>query len=191
MTTETETTAPEVETKARQMSFTVLDDGTIRADFGPGLDPVTLNPSAVPEAILPMALAEGLINRARSYGSKLTGDARTAAALREATATAFANMLQGIWKVERTPGEGGGEISQEAEAAYLFRVKRAEAKGEVYSGTMAEAAEAFAALDEAKKKQLKAVPLYQIALLEVKAKRNAAKSAKLAKKVETEGEIDF
>lgn len=176
--------------KTRQMSFAVLDDGTIRADFGPGLDPLTLDPQALPENLMVLAISEGIISRLRSYGSKLTGEARTASALRDVMAGGIANLLAGQWKVERAPGEGG-EISQEAEAAYLFRVKRAEAKGETYSGTMAEAAEAFAALDDAKKKQLKAVPLYQIALLEVKAKRNAAKSAKLAKKAEEDTEALF
>lgn len=36
---DTVTTKPE--SAARQMTFSLLDNGEIRADFGPGLDPLT------------------------------------------------------------------------------------------------------------------------------------------------------
>jgi len=37
--------------KVRQMAFTILEDGTIQATFGDNVEPATLNPSAVPEAV--------------------------------------------------------------------------------------------------------------------------------------------
>jgi hypothetical protein len=203
MTTETQTTAPAV---TRQMSFTILDDGTIRAEFGPNLDPLTVNPQALPEDIFPMALAEGIISRLRSYSSKLSGSERTPEALRDATAEGIANLEAGKWKVERAPGSGSSEITIEAEAAHVYRVSRfAETNpGEVYTNTLAEDAAIFAALsddtkDEAGKvialgqrSKVKATQRYQIALAQVKAKRLAEKAAKLAAKVSTpEVESDF
>lgn len=176
-----------VETGKRQMSFTVLEDGTIRAEFGEGIEPLNLNPAAVPETLQAAAMTEGLISRARGYTSKLTDEARTPAALRVAIAKAFENLLAGVWKIERAAGEGG-EVSMEVEAAFLFRQMRAKAKNEEFTGTLAEAAEAFGKLDEESKKTLKALPRYQLALAEVKAKRQADKLAKMAAKLEKEGD---
>lgn len=170
--------APAPEASGRQMSFTVLDSGEIRADFGPGLDPLVLNPGAIPESLIAAAVAEGLMSRARSYTSKLTGDSRTPEALREVIAKAFENMLAGIWKVERA-GAGGSDFSIEAEAAWIFRAKRAEAKGEPFTGTLAEAAAAFSGLSDEQKKTLKGLPLFKLAYAEVKAKRDAEKLEKL------------
>lgn len=180
--TETETTAPAKE-KTRQMSFTVLEDGTIRADFGPELEPLTLNPGDVPETIYTAAVTEGLISRARGYTSKLTDSDRTPAALREAIAKAFTALLAGTWKIERAAG-AGEEFSLEVQAAHVFREMRAKAKGETYTGTLAEAAENFGALSDDQKKALKALPRYQLALAQVKADHAAKKAEKLAKKVE-------
>lgn len=171
--------APEkTEEKGRQMTFTVLESGEIRADFGPGLDPLTLNPAEVPESLYSAAVAEGLMSRARGYTSKLTGDARTPAALRDVIAKAFENMKAGVWKIERVAG-GSSEFSIEQEAAWMFRSKRAAAKGETFTGTLAEAAEAFTALTDDQKKTLKALPLYRLCYAEVKAQRDAEKLAKL------------
>lgn len=188
--------APTAEAGKRQMSFTVLEDGTIRAEFGEGIEPLHLNPAAVPETLQVDAMTEGLISRARGYASKLVADARTPAALRDAIAKAFENLLAGVWKIERAAGEGG-EVSMEVEAAFLFRQMRAAATNaklreqnapEVpFTGTLAEAAEAFGKLDEESKKELKALPRYQLALAEVKAKRQADKLAKMAAKLEKEG----
>lgn len=179
--TVTEGEAPETakpESAARQMTFTHLDNGEIRADFGPGLDPLTINPGALPESLVSLAVAEGIMSRARGYTSKLTGDSRTPAALREAIAKAFENMLAGVWKIERVGG-GSSEFSIEQEAAFVFRQKRAEAKGETFTGTLAEAAEAFSALADEQKKTLKGLALYRLAYAEVKAARDAEKLAKL------------
>jgi hypothetical protein len=178
-----ETQTPE---KTRQMSFTVLEDGTVRADFGPGVDPLSFHPATMPEALFPSALAAGFIGRLRGYTSRLAGDARTPAALAAAIAKGIADLRAGIWAAEREPGTG--EVSMEAEAAYVFRVKRAEAKGEKYEGTLAEAVAAFDALSDEQKKTLKALPRYQLALAEIKAKRQAEKAIKLAKKVSQDEE---
>ena len=179
--------------KTRQMSFTVLDDGTIRADFGPGLDPLTLNPAQVPEALQAAAMTEGLISRARGYTSKLTVADRTPASLRDAINKAFANLLAGVWKIERAAGES--EISMEAEAAFVFRKMRHEAKPEnkdvPFTGTLGEAVAAFATLSDDEKKKLKSLPRYQLALAEVKAARTAAKAAKLRASIKDDDEAGF
>jgi len=180
-------TTPETTTK-RQMSFTVLEDGSIRAEFGEGIDPLFLNPAMVPETIMAAAVTEGLIARARGYGSKLEGAARTPSALREVTAKAFENLLAGVWKIERT-GTGSAEYTIEVEAAHLFRIMRGKAAGTEYTGTLAESAENFAKLTEDQKKQIKALPRFQLALAEVKEKRAAEKRAKLeAAVISDEGE---
>lgn len=173
---DTVTTKPE--SAARQMTFSLLDNGEIRADFGPGLDPLTCNPALLPENLVSLAVAEGIMSRARGYTSKLTGDSRTPAALREAIAKAFENMMAGVWKIERVGG-GSSEFSIEQEAAWMFRQKRAEAKGEQFTGTLAEAADAFSALSDDQKKTLKGLPLYRLCYAEVKAARDAEKLAKL------------
>lgn len=173
------------DTKTRQMTFSILDDGTVRADFGPGLDPLTFAPATeLPEALFPQAIASGVVNRARSYTSRATGEDRTPAKLRDLIAKAFADLKAGVWERIR---EGGGadEISIEAEAAHIFRQKRDPA----YTGTLADSAAAFAVLTDDQKKTLKGLPRYQAAYAEVKAKRAAEKAAKLAAKAgNTEGE---
>ncbi len=179
------TPAPEKKT-SRQMSFTVQEDGTIRADFGAGIDPLTLRPLDVPETLQAAAMTEGLISRARGYTSRLEGDARTPAALREAIAKAFANLKAGVWKIEREAGEA--EYTVEVEAAFLFRAMRAKAKGEEYAEVIADVAEAFTKLDDEQKKKLKALPRYQLALAEVKAKRAQEKQAALLAKLDKEGD---
>jgi hypothetical protein len=178
--------------KTRQMSFSVLDDGTVRAEFGEGIDPLTFHPAAMPESLFPAALAAGFIGRLRGYTSRLAGENRTPAALRVAIEKGIADLRAGTWVTEREPGEGGGEISMEAEAAYRYRVKRAEAKGEKYEGTLTEAAADFAKLTAEQKKTLKALPRYQLAWAEIKAAHNAKRAEKLAKKVkDEEDEVAF
>jgi hypothetical protein len=179
--------APE-KTKTRQMSFSVLEDGTIRAEFGEGVEPLTLNPTEVPETLQAAAMTEGLISRSRGYTSKLTEENRTPEKLREAIEKAFANLRAGVWKIERAPGEA--EFSIEVEAAHLFRQMRAKAKGENYTGSIQDAADNFAQLSDDQKKTLKALPRYQLALAEVKAQRQAAKAAKLAAKLSEGGDED-
>lgn len=178
--TSTPETPETPEKSKRQMSFAVLDSGLIQANFGPGLDPVTLNPAEVPEAIQAAAVTEGLISRARGYTSRLTEENRTPEKLREAIVKAFAQLMAGVWKVERD-GIAGAEISIEAEAAYLFKVKKAEAKGETFAGTMAEAVAAFSALTDDQKKQLKELPRYKVCYAEVRAKRALENVKKLEK----------
>jgi len=178
---------PETETKKRQMSFTVLESGEIRADFGEGVEPLTLNPASVPESLHAVAIAEGFISRLRGHTSKLTADDRTPENLRSAVEKGIAALLAGTWKIERTGG-AGVEYSQEVEAAWLFRQMRAKSKGEKDTSTFAEAAENFAKLTDEQVKQLKALPRYQVAFQEVKAKRAAEKLAKLTAKLDADGE---
>lgn len=186
--------APEKESAGRQMSFTVLEDGTVKAEFGPGLEPLAFNPAVLPEALIPDALSEGVISRLRGYTSKLTGDSRTPAKLREAVEKGLENLFsKGIWKIEREPGDPGSTISVEAEAAYVFRLKRyasliAAGKPAQEVGDLVTAAKQFAALSEEQKKQLKEVPLYKVAYAEVKAKRAQENAAKLAKAAEKLGD---
>lgn len=171
------------ETSTRQMSLTVQDDGVIRAEFGPGLDPLTIDPAKLPEDILPQAVAEGIRSFLRARGSKLSGEARTPAALHAATAEGIADLLAGKWKADRV-STASADVTIEGEAAHLYRKTRfAETNpGEDYTGSMAADAAAFAALADAQKAKLKAVPRFQVALATVKAARMAARAAKLEKK---------
>ena len=190
-TTETTTTeAPKKTEKAgRQMSFHVLDTGVIRADFE-GLDPLILDPSQVPEALHVAAMLEGFTSRLRGATSRLVDAERTPENLRSAVEKGMASLIAGVWKIERAAGEA--EYSIEVEAAFRFRKMRAQSKGEEFTGTLEEAAANFAALSEDQKKALKALPRYQLAMAEVKAERQAAKAAKMAKKVESdEADVGF
>lgn len=177
-------------TKTRQMSFSVLDDGTVRADFGEGVDPLTFNPATLPEKLFPSALAKGFIMFLQGRTSRLAGENRTPKTLHDAVAAGLTDLRNGIWTQERQAG-AGGEISIEAEAAHWFRVARAEKKGEAYTLTVEQSAEAYAALSEDQQAKLKSLPTYKAAYAKVKAERQTAKAAKLAKKAETEEEIDF
>jgi len=174
------------EKSARQMTFAILEDGTVRADFGEGIEPISFHPATLPESLFPQALAGGFINRLRSYTSRLNGDGRTPAALHDAVAEGLSDLQKGIWAREREAGLG--EISMEAEAAYRFRVKRAESRGETYDGTLESAVADFRALSDDQKAKLKALPRYQLALAEVKAERQAKAAEKLAKKVTADEE---
>lgn len=177
-TPETPDVAPAEKTTKRQMSFSVLDTGEIRADFGAELEPLILAPASVPEEIQAAAVTEGLISRLRGATSKLADADRTPENLRAAIQKGMENLLAGIWKIERAPGTA--EVSIEVEAAWLFRKLRAESKGEEFTGTIAEAAENFAQLTDEQKKTLKALPRYQAAAAQVKADRQAKKAAKLS-----------
>ena len=176
------------ESKTRQMTFSPLDDGSVRADFGEGIEPFTFIPAQIPESLFPQALTKGVITRLQGYSSRLSGEDRTGQTLRDAIVKGWADLMSGIWAAERAPG--ALEISIEAEAAHVFRVKRGEKKGVPYTGTLAESAEAFAALDEEKQKALKALALYKVAYAEVKARRAAEKAAKLARKAEVEDDSE-
>jgi hypothetical protein len=182
---------PQVKAKTRQMTFTVKEDGTIRAEFGEGVEPIELNPLNVPEALQAAAVTEGLISRLRGYTSKLTDKDRTPAALQAAVAKGMENLRHGVWKIERAPGEGTPDYSIEVEAAHLFKQMRAKKKGEDFTASIAETAEAFAALTDEQKKQLKGTSAYQLAQAEVKAQRAAAKLAKLQKADDEGDDTDF
>lgn len=184
----TETPAQAEAKKTRQMSFVITEEGNIVASFGEGLDPLTLSPLAVPEALQAAAMTEGLVSRLRGYTSKLQDDARTPAALREAIAKGMENLKAGIWKIERAAGEA--EYTIEVEAAWLFRKMRAAAQTPPveYTETIDQVAEVFAKLDDEQKKKLKALPRFQLALAEVKEKRAAEKRAALAAKLAKEGD---
>jgi hypothetical protein len=172
--------------KTRQMSFSVLEDGHIRADFGEGIDPILLNPLDVPESLRLAAVTDGLISRMRGYTSRLQDSARTPAALADAVTKAITALKSGVWKIEREASTT--EFSQEIHAAFLFRQMRAAKKNEDFSGSIEEAAENWNALTDEQKKKVKALPLYQQALAEIKAKFAAAKATKLAKKVDSMAE---
>lgn len=184
-----ETPAVAEKPKTRQMSFTVLENGHIMAEFGEGVEKLHLDPGKIPESMQSAAMAEGLISRARGYTSRLTDAERTPQALHVAIAKAFANLLAGVWKAERATGEA--EYSIEVEAAFLFRQMRAKAKNEPFEGTLAEAAEGWAKLSDEQKKQLKALSKYQLALAEIKAKRAAEKLTAQRAKAEKEPDIGF
>lgn len=196
-TTTPETTqAPAPVVSSRGMSFTTLDDGRIRADF-PKLEPIYITPGELPEELMPLAVDAGLKDRLRGYTNKLSGDARTPEALRALVAIGVENLQKGIWALERGQGPSG-EVSMEAEAAYLFRknrhdalVAKGEASGE-YPGTLEDDAAQFNALDDEKKKRLKGNLAFQKALEQVKMDRAQKRAAKLAEKAPapTEG-VDF
>jgi hypothetical protein len=173
------------ETSTRQMSFTIQEDGIIRADFGTGLDPLTLNPQEVPEDVYPQIFSAGLIAFLRARSSKLSGEDRTPAALREVTKAGIIDLLAGKLHTPRV-SSAAASFTANAEAAHVYRVLRfAETNpGETYAGTLAADAAAFVALDEDKQKKLLTVPRFQQALAQVKAARLAAKAAKLAKKAD-------
>lgn len=172
--------------KVRQMAFTILEDGTIQATFGDNVEPATLNPSAVPEAVQLAAIAEGLISRTRSYIGRLEGDDRTPEKMREQCLVGFNNLLQGTWKLERGQGGGSTEYTIEVRAALLFRQLKAKAKGEECADTLETVAGMWAGFTDDQKKQVKALPRYQQALATVKAEAAAAKAEKLAKKADAD-----
>lgn len=182
--------------KTRQMSFTILDTGEIRADFGPGLDPVAFNPAELPEGIFPQAVAEGVISRLRGYTSKLNDSERTPVNLRSAIVKGLENLQAGIWAVQRAAG-AGAEHTIEAEAAYLYRKGKFETDnvGQIYAGILDADAEAYVALSDEQKAKLKKVPRYAAAYAAVKADRAAKKAAKLATKADkaevSEEDTDF
>lgn len=178
---------PEKTSTPRAMSFHVLEDGTVRADFH-GLDPLTFNPGAFPESILPMAVTEGVIQNLRSAGSRISGDERTPAKLRELVAARLAAMLAGEWRPERESAGESESYTIDEEAAHVFRKLRFEAEnpGQAYTGTLAADAAAYSALDETRQKALKATARFQQARTQVKLARDAVKAAKLAKKAEKE-----
>lgn len=180
---ETPVQAPAETTKKRLMSFSVLDNGDIQASFGEGVEPLTLAPSEVPEAVQLAAITEGLISRTRSYIGQLEGEDRTPENMRIACLKGFDALRAGTWKVERTGG-GGVEYTIEVRAALLFRILKAQAKGETCSDTLESVATMWTAFTDEQKKQVKALPRYQQALATVKAEAAQAKAAKLAKKAD-------
>jgi hypothetical protein len=186
-------------THKRQMSFTVLDDGTIEATFGKGVDPIRLNPTETPERVQFAAITEGLISRARSYTSKLQDSERTPENLSKAVAKAFENLRNGVWKIEREASDGEPTYTIEVEAAFLFRKMKAESKNEPFTETLADVAALWESLtdDETEEKdgkkvvtkvgqksQVKALPRYQQAYAQIKADRALAKAKKLAEKAD-------
>lgn len=191
----TDTTTTDAPKAKRQMTFSVLEDGTVRADFpDSGLEPFVFAPSAIPEACYADAVTDGVIYRMRSGMGRLTGEARTADAMRASLVETWGHLSAGNWKVARVAGEGGTSYTIEVEAAFIFRQKRAVAAGKDISeaGTLAQAAENYAALSDDQVAKLKANPLYQLARAEVKAARDAEKLAKLAKKAaESEDDSGF
>jgi hypothetical protein len=186
--TEAKTPAPE-QKKTRQMSFTVLEDGTVRADFGEGVDPLIYHPAQLPESTWPSLLAKGSIARLQSYTSGLQGDERTPVALRARVEKGITDLQAGILAAERIGG-AGEEISIEAEAAHLYRVGKAAEKNQTYDSTLEETAAAFSALTDEQKKQLKATARFQAAYAKVKAGRQAKKAEKLGRKA-SEDDVDF
>lgn len=190
--TQTPETTPETQAKKRQMTFTVLDDGTVRADFpDSGLEAYTFNPSAIPEALYPDALTEGVINRLRGHMGKLVGGARTPEAMRQTLIHGWETIQKGVWKIEREAGVG--TFSAEVEAAWLFRQKRAVAAGQPIEsvGTLAESATAYAQLSDKNKAKLKATPLYKAAYAEIRARNALANASKLQKKAGTAEDTGF
>lgn len=189
-------TEPTTTGTKRQMSFSVLDDGRIEASFGGNVPSQYLNPAEVPEATQLLAISEGLISRTRGYVSRLEGEDRTPENMAVAVAKGFANLLAGIWKLERGEGGGSTDFTIEVEAAWLFRKMKAESKGEAFTETLADTKALWDSLtDDVKdesgkvvtkgqKSTVKALPRYQQALAQVKAERAQAKAAKLAAKAD-------
>jgi hypothetical protein len=169
-------------TKTRQMSFTVLEDKSVRVDFGEGIDPITFQPASLPETLFPDAVAKGVIARLQSYSSSLQGGSRTPAALREKTLKGLEDLQKGIWVAEREVSSP--EASIEAEAAHIFRQERAKAEGKEYTLTLDETAALYAALSDEQKVKLKATARFQAAYAKVKAARQAARAEKLSKKAQ-------
>ena len=189
---ETQTATPK-----KQMSFSVLDSGEIEASFGPNVEPLRLNPyDELPDEVKNLAMPEGVISRLRGYVSRLEGSERTPENMRAQVSKGMDNLRAGVWKLERGEGGGKAEFTVEVEAAWLFRKMKAEAKGENFTETIGETATMWAALTDdekdadgkvvtkGQKSQVKALPRYQQALAQVKARRAAEKAAKLAKKAD-------
>ena len=170
----------------RQMRFDILEDGSIQASFGEGIEPLLLNPSEVPEQTQLAAIAEGLVSRTRSYIGRLEGADRTPEKMREQCLLGFNNLKAGVWKLERGQGGGGVEYTIEVRAALLFRQLKAKAKGEECSDTLETVSVMWAAFTDDQKKQVKALPRYQQALATVKAEAAAEKAKKLAAKADAD-----
>jgi len=167
------------------MSFHVLENGDIRADFtDPDVESLTLALADVPEAVRLAAVTEGLISRARGYASKLTDAERTPAALADAVKSAFANLIAGVWKAPRATA--AAEFSIEVEAAHLFRKMKAETKGEAFTDTLETVDALWNSLTDEQKKQVKDLPRYKAAYAQIKAARQADRAAKLLRKAEAD-----
>lgn len=174
-------TTPEKAT-SRQMAFAILDDGSIQASFGPGLENITfLREEFHPSTIEP-AISAGIVSRLRAFTSRCTGDERTPENLRAAIALGVESLKKGEWAAERTPA--ALETTIEVEAAWGFRKARATAEGREFTETLAETAVAWAALTDEQQAKVKALPRYAAILAAVKAQRAAAKAAKAAAKAE-------
>ncbi len=165
---------------SRQMSFIILDDGSIQASFGPGLENLTLLRDEFHPNIIEAAISAGMVSRLRAFTSRCTGDDRTPENLRAAVATGIESLKRGEWTTERTPA--ALETTIEVEAAWGFRKARAAAEGREFTETLAETAVAWAALSDEQQAKVKALPRYAAILAAVKAERQAAKAAKLAAK---------
>jgi hypothetical protein len=176
---------PEPESKkTRQMGFHfVPESGEIVAHFD-GLEPLTLAVSEVPPALQSLAISEGLISRTRSATSKHQGDERTAENLRNAVQAAFENLRNGVWKIEREATEA--EYPVEIIAAFEFRKGKALSAGKDFTDTLADVAEMWQGLTETQQKQIRSLPRYQAAYAAEKARRSAAKAARLLAKAEKE-----
>ena len=181
--------------KTRQMSFQPLEDGSIKADFGEGVEAFTFTPAAAPESLFPQIIAKGVMAFLQGRTSKLQGDDRTPETLRTAIVKGWEDLMAGVWVRERAPG-APAEESIEVEAAHLYRVKRGEKSGTPYTGTLQDTAAAWEALTDAQREMLKgrsadkekglaaikANALYASCYAEVKAARAKARAEKLAKK---------
>jgi hypothetical protein len=191
-----EDTTPTVETPAqtpekatsRQMTFTILDDGSIQPSFGPGLENLTLLREEFHQNTIEAAISAGMVSRLRAFTSRCTGDERTPENLRAAVALGIESLKKGEWATERAPA--ALETTIEVEAAWGFRKARAAAEGREFTETLAETAVAWAALTDEQQKKVKALPRYAAILAAVKAERAAAKAAKAQKAAEKAAQED-
>jgi hypothetical protein len=185
MTDQAQTTLADTpETRKRQMSFHVAENGDVIASFeGDGIDPIVLSLDSVPESIKIAAITEGLISRARSYCGKV--ETRTPENLRVAVAQAFANLQSGIWKIERE-STGITVYPIEVVAAFEFRKGKALAAGKEFTDTLESVAALWDGLTDEQKAQVKALPRYKAAYAAEKAARAVAKAEKLAKKADAD-----
>lgn len=194
--------------RERIMSFHVTEDGNIRVEFATeGVEPVDVAVAALPGNILSQAANEGLISRLRRFGEA----GENAAEKRVGILEGLSKLLAGEWFMPRGRPAGEGTFTLLERAAHEYKLAKAAALGQEYTGSLADTAkelepiiaehdavsesikgkdrkEIDAALAGTKLGKLKSTTLFAAAWAKVKAADAAEKAAKAAEKAAKESQ---
>lgn len=183
------TETPKAEEKAKKtpkMSQAVKEDGSVEFAFSHGVKQ-TYSLADFPPNVRDFFATFGMRTKLRNFTVPDSGEKEASAEQMATKLEKGANLLKaGLLRVAREPGEkkAGGTLL--LEAAFIYKQKKAAAKGEEFTGTEADVAAELEALDEEKLDALKGTTLFKLAMAEVKEKRAAEKKAALQKQAEKE-----